>query len=181
MKTKKLILTSCLLILTLFSQNTKAQTTVGGGIAYGTEIKNMGIDLTGQYFIKDNIAIEASFTYYFPKDFGNDLSINGEDFKIKWYEINANANYYFNMDGNIKAYALGGLNMSIVSIPTFDIGSVFGGGSGVKNASSSKIGLNIGAGADFDLGKNMTPFAQLKYVLSDFDQLQILAGVRFNI
>ncbi len=181
MKTKKLILSICLLALTFLTQKTNAQTTVGGGIAYGTEIENMGINLTGQYFIKDNLAIAASFTYYFPKDFGADLSIGGEDFKIKWYEINANANYYFNMEGNIKAYALGGLNMSIISIPTFNIGGVFGGGTGVKNVSSSKIGLNIGAGADFNLGKNITPFAQLKYVLSDFDQLQILAGVRFNL
>lgn len=179
---KKLILSICLLALTFLTQKTNAQTTVGGGIAYGTEIENMGINLTGQYFIKDNLAIAGSFTYYFPKDFGNDLGINGEDYKIKWYEINANVNYYFDIPGNIKPYGLGGLNFSIVSIPTFDFGGFFGGGgNGVKNVSTSKIGLNIGGGADFDLGKNFTPFAQLKYVLSDFDQLQILAGVRFNL
>ena len=182
MKSTKLFLSLCLLAFTFFTQNTNAQTTLGGGLAYGSEIENIGIDLTGQYFIKDNLAIEAAFVYYFPKDFGDGLSsVDGEDYKIKWYEINANVNYYFNMTGNIKAYGLGGLNMSIVSVPTFNLGSIFGGGAGVKNESTSKIGLNIGGGADFDLGKNFTPFAQIKYVLSDFDQLQILGGVRFNL
>ena len=180
MKTKKIILSICFLATALFfTQKSTAQMNVGGGIAYGTEIKNMGIDVTGQYFLKDNMAIEASFTYYLPKDFGNGL---GDDYKIKWYEFNTNVNYYFKLDNSsIKPYGLGGLNISFLSVPTFDIGSIFGGGDGVKNQTSSKIGLNIGAGADFDLGKNFTPFAQLKYVLSDADQLQILAGVRFEI
>ncbi len=181
MKKTKLFLAIFFLAITFFIQNTNAQTTVGGGIAYGTEIENMGIDLTGQYFVKDNIAIEGSFTYYLPKDFGDGSSALGDDYKIKWYEINANANYYFKMPGKTKAYALAGLNMSFLSVPTFDFGSIFGGGSGVKNETNSEIGLNIGAGADFDLGKNFTPFAQLKYVISDADQLQILAGVRFTL
>jgi len=167
---------------TFMSQNTNAQTTVGGGVAYGSEIENIGINLTGQYFIKDNIAIEGSFTYYLPKDFGNGLGTTGENFQIKWYEINANVNYYFDMPGKIKPYGLGGFNYSIISVPTFNIGSILTGGSaGVENVSSGKIGFNIGGGADFDLGKNFTPFAQIKYVLGDFDQLQLVAGVRFTL
>jgi len=180
MKLQKTILSICFSATMLFfTQKITAQMNVGGGIAYGTEIKTMGIDVTGQYFLKDNIAIEASFTYYMPKDLGNGL---GSDYKMKWSEFNANVNYYFNAgSGNIKPYGLGGLNMSFLTLPTFDFGSIFGGGSGVKEETHSEIGLNIGGGADFDLGKNYTPFVQLKYVLSDADQLQILVGVRFSI
>jgi len=176
MKLQKTILSICIIAITLFTINTKAQKTVGGGLAYGSEIENIGIDITGQYFIKAPLAIEVSFTYYLPKDFGDSSS----DFKIKWSELNANVNYYFKVNGNIKPYGLGGLNMSFLTIPTFNIGSIFSGGNGFENKTQSKVGLNIGGGADFDLGKNYTPFAQLKYVIGDADQLQILAGVRFK-
>jgi len=179
MKKTKLFLTICFLAITFFIQNTNAQTTVGGGIAYGTKIENIGINLTGQYFVKDNIAIEAAFTYYLPKDLGTGL---GSDYKMKYSEFNANANYYFNLEGSsIKPYGLAGLNISFLTVPTFNLGSVFGGGSGVESETHSKIGLNIGGGADFDFSKNFIPFAQLKYVISDADQLQILAGVRFTL
>ncbi len=171
MKTKIIILSLCLFTL-LFTQKIDAQITMGGGLAYGSEIENVGINITGQYFMKDNIAIEGSFTYYIPKSFGSILVL-GADYSIKWYEINVNANYYF-MEGKIKPYGLAGLNYSIISIPTF-----INFGSDLTNESSSKIGLNIGGGVDFDLGKKIIPFAQLKYVVGDFDQLQILAGARF--
>ncbi len=175
MKTRKLVMLTCLMAVMIFSQKAKAQTTLGGGLAYGTEIKSAGINATGQFFIKDNIAIAPSFTYYFPKKLAG-------DFSFKWYEINADVNYYFNVDGNIKPYGLGGLNFSIVSIPTFNFGGLFGGG-GVGSGSStvSKIGLNLGGGADFDIGSGVTPFAQLKYTTAWTGQLSIAAGVRFKL
>ncbi len=154
----------------------QAQTTIGGGVAYGTEIESIGIDLTGQYFFSDNLAGEVSFTYYFPKDYGFD------DFQIKWYEINANVNYYFGeADGSFKPYGIGGLNMAFVSVPTFNYGNIFTGGGEIETATNSEFGLNIGAGADFDMDSNITPFAQIKYVIGNANQLQILAGIRFNL
>ena len=162
MKTRKLVMVTCLLAVMMFSQKAKAQTTLGAGLAYGTEIKSAGISA-------------PSFTYYFPKKLAG-------DFSFKWYEINADVNYYFNVDGNIKPYGLGGLNFSIVSIPTFNFGGLFGGGGvGSGSSSVSKIGLNLGGGADFDIDSGVTPFAQLKYTTAWTGQLSIAAGVRFNL
>jgi len=165
------------LIAVIFIQNGHAQKNIGGGISYGTEIESVGITVNGQFFLKShtNIAIAPSFTYYFPKDFGG----LGGNYKFKWYEINADANYYFTTEGT-KFYALGGLNIAMVSVPTFDLGVIFGGGSGVSSKTQSKIGINLGAGADFEMG-NLAPFAQIKYSLSSFDQLALTVGVRFKI
>ncbi len=175
MKTRKLVMVTCLMAVMMFSQKAKAQTTIGAGLVYGTQIKSAGINAVGQFFVKDNIAIAPSFTYYFPKKLVG-------DFSLKWYEINADVNYYFNAGGNIKPYGLGGINVSIVSIPTFNFGGLFGGGGvGSGSTSVSRFGINLGGGADFDMGSGVTPFAQLKYTTSYTGQLAIEAGVRFKL
>ncbi|MEE9363498.1 MAG: hypothetical protein V3U92_12950 [Cellulophaga sp.] len=174
MKTKKIVLTISFFVTLLGIQNTVAQTTIGGGIGYGTEIENVGVVVNGQFFINDQLSIAPDFTYYFPKNIA-------DGFNFKWYEINANANYYFNTKGSAKFYGLGGINFSIISIPTFNLGGLFEGAGQTSNISSSKLGLNLGGGVDFDLDSTITPFAQLKYTISSFDQLVIVAGVRFKI
>ena len=154
------------------SEESNAQTTLGGGLAYGTEIESIGIHATGQYFINDNLAITPSILYYFPRELV-------EGFNYKWFEINANGSYYFITDESMNVYALAGLNIAIISFPFLDFSSVFGGEA--NNSSTTKVGLNIGIGADFDIGSNITPFGQLRYNLSSFDQLAIEAGVRFPL
>lgn len=120
--------------------------------------------------MKKNIAITPSFTYYFPKE------VIG-DFKLKWFEINADANYYFEVSNpKIKPYGLAGLNLSIVSVPSFSFGFL----GKTEETSQTKLGINIGGGADFNIDKNITPFTQIKYNLSEFDQLSIMIGVRYE-
>ena len=55
----------------LFSMGTLAQTgekAVGLNVSYGTEIKNIGIGVKGQYNFTDVIRGEASFDYFLKKD-----------------------------------------------------------------------------------------------------------------
>lgn len=172
MKTKNTLITivASILVLFFFSQKANAQINAGAGLVYGTEIENLGININGQYFIKENIAIAPSFTYYFPKE-----TIG--DFKLKWFEINADANYYFEVSNpKIKPYGLAGLSLSVVTVPGFN----FGGFAQTEETSTSKLGVNIGGGVDFDIDKAIMPFAQIKYTLGDFDQLAIMAGVRYE-
>lgn len=154
-------------------EESNAQTTIGGGLAYGTDIESIGIHANGQFFINDNLAISPSILYYFPKEIV-------EGFNYKWFEINGNVNYYFIKEESVNVYGLSGLNVSIVSVPVLNFSSIFGGGD-VNNSSATKIGLNLGAGADFDIGSNITPFGQLRYNISSFSQLAIEAGIRFSL
>ncbi len=161
------------IILFLVSNQASAQKTIGAGVGYGTQIESISIHVDGQYFINDQWAISPSFAYYLPKNTLGDLN-------FKWFEFNANANYYFAVDGDVKPYALAGLNFSFINFPVYDFGGIFGGTSELGNSTFTKVGLNIGIGADFILDGGVTPFGQLRYNLSSFDQLAIEAGVRFN-
>lgn len=74
-----------------FSAN--AQLQLGGGLSYGTEAEEIGLNLRGLYGITENIAAGADFVYYFA----------GENFN--YTEFNINANYFFLTD-ELRPYAL---------------------------------------------------------------------------
>ncbi len=166
---KKIIATLSIIVLSVFSITAQEDTRIGGFVAYGSEIKSIGLGANAEFPIIENLTIAPSFIYYFPND---------EEFiKTTIFEINGNANYYFVNTESIGFYGLGGINYTSLKVEIEDFGFGFGGAS----ASEGKIGLNLGAGANFNIGKNWMPFAELKYVLSDYDQLVLLAGVRFNL
>lgn len=150
-----------------FSTQAQESTRIGGFLAYGTEIENIGIGANAEFPIMENLTISPSFIYYLPKEeYG---------MKMNWFEVNANANYYFVSQDNMSVYALGGLNYSSVKV-SFDNARL-----GNYSASDGRFGLNLGGGINFKIGGNITPFAELKYVIIDGGQLVAGAGVKFNI
>ena len=168
---KKIVATLCLLAITFFYQNTNAQVTLGGGLAYGSKISTAGVHITGQLFITENIAIAPAFTYFFPSTAGFIIG-----YKRKWYEGSLDVNYYPNLEileGKLKTYGLAGANYSVISFPRIFINNDY---------TKSKFGLNLGAGAEYDFGKSITPFLQLKHTIGfdTYSQTQIAAGVRFE-
>ena len=174
---KSLTLSFCLIAVALFNQNTNAQVTIGGGLAYGSKVSTAGVHITGQLFITENIAIAPAFTYFFPSTVGILIG-----YKRKWYEGSVDINYYPNIEilkGKLKTYGLAGGNYSVISFP--GLGAEVFGGSG-KDYTESKFGLNLGAGAEYDFGKSITPFLQLKHTIGfdTYSQTQIAAGVRFE-
>ena len=174
MKTKLyylLIASTLLLSLKSFSQ-----TSIGGGFAYGSKISTIGINVTGQFFITEKIAVAPSFTYYFPNSV--DLYVG---YDRKWMEANVDANYYPDLnliDGKLKPYGLAGVNYSIIDYD-YNYNWVTG---KYDDGKVSEIGINVGAGASFDIGKKILPFAQLKYsIINSYNQAQILVGIRYNL
>ncbi|MBR9855896.1 MAG: porin family protein [Algicola sp.] len=145
------------------------ETKIGAFVAYGSEIESIGIGANAEFPIAENLTISPSLVYYLPK----------EEFGVKWswFEVNGNANYYFVNDDNLGVYALGGLNYSSIKV-SYDGSLGFGGSSSV---SDGKLGLNLGAGANFNIGGSITPFAELRYVVIEGGQLVAGAGVKFNL
>lgn len=178
MKSAKVFLVVLFAVTGFIAQKAQGQAAVGGGLAYGTEIESAGINLNGTYFVADNFAIAPSLIYYFPK------KLYG-DWKMKWFEFDVNGHYYFDTPGTVKPYGLAGLNFSFLTVPTLDWTGGWGSGGGsleTKNKTTTKVGLNIGAGAEFDINSPIKPFAQLSYaIIESFDQLVIIAGVRFPL
>lgn len=150
----------------LWAQDSKR---IGGQLIYGTNINTLGIGAIAEFPIAEKMVISPSFSFYFPKD--------ETVVKTSAFEINGNLNYILLEENSIQLYGLGGLNFTQLKVKT-DLSII--GGTSDFSVSQGRIGLNLGAGANFDLGKNFLPFAELKYIISDFDRLVIAAGLKFN-
>ncbi len=171
MKLKLLFTVLCLIAGGLWTSQAQMQTKIGAALAYGTEIENIGLGATAEFHIAERISLSPNFIYYFPKEEG--------PIKVNWWEINADGHYYFLADDGIQVFGLAGVNYSQVKVKSdIDFGP-FGGGD--FEASDGRVGLNIGAGINFDLGSSLVPFAKLKYVIIDEGQAVIAAGVKFKI
>jgi outer membrane protein X len=142
-----------------FAQN---DTRIGGKLMYGSEIETVGIGATAEIPILDKLVIAPDIGFYFPNKEG--------DVKVSMFEVNGNANYYFLEEETIGFYGLGGLNYTRVKVKIDD-----------SSDSDGEIGLNLGAGANFHIGQSFLPFAEIKYIVGDADQLVIAAGVKFNL
>jgi hypothetical protein len=159
----KKILLSVLLVsglVTLGSNTAEAQVgefKLGGGLLYGSEVESVGLQVNGVYRFTEEWAGQADLGIYFP---GDDTGLDS------FWEINANAHYLFAVEQDYHFYGLGGLNVSTAE-------SVF-------NNSNSELGINIGAGGEYHL-ENLSLFGELKYVIGDFDQIVLGAGVRFPL
>ncbi|UII22600.1 outer membrane beta-barrel protein [Fulvivirga ligni] len=151
---------------TFINQEAKAQIRAGAQLVYGTEAESPGLGLNGEYQFTESWAASVSFNYFFPRDLGY--------YDLKWFEVNLNAQYHFDVE-TVKPYALAGLNITTISLP-YNYYDVYG-----SNSSNTEIGLNLGAGANIDLGSKFMPFAELRYVISDADQLVLGAGVKYII
>ncbi|WP_273276771.1 outer membrane protein [Maribacter polysiphoniae] len=171
MKKINLIFATLVLLVTFsFSALAQTETKIGGLIAYGTEVENIGIGANAEFPIIDKLTISPSFIYYLPKD--------ESGVKINWFEVNANANYYFLDEETIGVYGIAGLNYSSVKVSYDDNDFGF---LGDFSASDGRFGLNLGGGANFNIGGSITPFAELKYVIIDGGQLVVAGGVKFRI
>lgn len=157
----------------LMAQNEKGDIKVGGGLIFGSGVgegdldNSIGINAGGYYSFDEKIRAGANFKFYFPdKEGGAKLTV---------WELNFNGNYIFVEDEGKRAYGLAGINITSVNFD-FDGNDFFGGGS----ASDSEFGLNLGIGGEYDVNFGSL-YAEIKYIVSDADQLVIGAGVRFPI
>ena len=127
----------------------------GVHLSYGTEIESFGIGVKYQYNITDNIRLEPSMNYFFEN--------NGVDM----FDLNANAHYLFPMESNIRVYPLAGLTFS-----SWDAGK------GIDNV--TRLGVNLGGGAEFDIADNLMLNFELKYqFVSDLDQAVFNVGIAY--
>lgn len=129
---------------------------VGVMLGYGTEVEELGLGINGEFNVSSKVAISPSFVYWFVEN-------------VSVWEFNANVNYYFTKAGAADFYGLAGINL-------FSAKAKFEGAD-----RNSEIGLNLGAGANFNVGKSWEPFTELKFVVGDADQLGLFFGVKFKI
>ncbi|TYP95148.1 Outer membrane protein beta-barrel domain-containing protein [Fodinibius salinus] len=156
----KKLLTVSLLIVGIglfFNNNAQAQDfKVGLGATYGTQIEAIGIQGGAVAGFSDQFRGAVDFKFFFP---------DNTDF----WELNANLHYLFVSKASTSVYALAGLNYAKQSVSNQFV-----------TVSNSEIGLNLGAGAEFGIGVGSF-FTEAKYAVSNFDQFDISAGLRFGL
>lgn len=140
---------------------------VGLMLGYGSKIENIGLGANAEFELSEKLKIAPGFLYYFTDDH--------EFVKTNLWELNGNLNYYFIDSNEIGVYGLGGLNYTHVSVKT-DI--PFGGN---YSDSSGKIGVNLGAGLNYHITERLSPFAELKFVISNYDQLVAMIGMKYKL
>ena len=135
----------------------------GVGLAYGTEASDfdagLGIQLRAIYAIQGPWRAAADFIYY----------LGGED-GFSLTEINLNGHYVFSESDNALIYGLAGLNSVRLKYDVVFIGST----------SDTEVGINLGVGGQLYFNDRLSGLAELKYSLSDFDQLVIGAGLVYG-
>ena len=149
---KFIVLMSMMLCIAGSAMAQKGIKSVGLNLNYGTEIESFSLGVKYQQNITDEIRLEPSMNYYF------------ENKGIDMFDVNFNAHYLFPMASNIRIYPLAGLTFE-----RWDIGKI-------KN----KLGVNLGAGAEFDIADQWMMNFELKYkIVKKFDQAVFNIGIAY--
>ncbi len=144
----------------LIPSRADAQIRVGAAFGLDTEI-----GITAGYYMPLNVSaveglsVGVDGVFYLPET----TTVAGQDYTSNFFEVNANGHYPFTDVSSGSLYALAGLQYARASVDT-----PFG------DASSSDVGLNLGAGLDFGMF-----FAEAKFGLGGFEQLVLSAGLSF--
>ena len=164
MMKKLTTLVFAMLLTTAFSTTAVAQISVGGGLVYGTDLEELGIQVGGTYVLNENMRLGADVIYW--------LMESGEGFSVTFLEVNANFNYIFYDENDLILYGLGTLGIHYAKVSS-DFGGLF-------SYSDTELGLGIGAGLEYNLG-GVKLYVEPRFFLSGFDQLALAAGVRVPI
>jgi outer membrane protein X len=131
------------------------QAMLGGGIAYGADVEDMGLQARALYEISDRINVSADVIYY----------LDGVE-NFSYYEVNVNAQYEFYENAGFSAYGLAGFNYF---------------GFTVLGLEGSDSGLNLGAGAYYEIGNSIAAFGELKHAIGGSEQFLLAAGLLFRL
>lgn len=158
---KKLLITVCAVLAAgAMARPAQAQVAVGPELSFADDW-DFGIGARAQFDLGSLFDAEgletlqgvASFDYFFP-----------ECVDCSYWEINGNALYPFELDGDLAPYAGGGLNISRRSIGT---------------VSDTDAGLNLLGGLDFAL-EGFTMFTEAKIEIGGGNQFVLTVGALFG-
>lgn len=153
---KKILLAFALVLVSMSSMaQDKGDMAAGVRLLYSTAVKNIGAGALFQYMFTDNLRGEANFDYVFEKD----------DYNM--WNANANVHYLCPTSTATKAYPLVGLGIA----------------NKYKNMgnNSIKLCLNIGAGFEVNMAKDLALIAEAKYqFISGYSQFVPSLGVAYR-
>ena len=170
-----------LVAVLLISATSSARfTRIGGGLTFSPgidnppnyETGNPGFNARGVFEINEKLWAVPSLTFYVPKS-RTDQS-TGDIRKTFFGSFDANLTYTLTTESTLLFYALGGLNLTMISSTwTSDEPSV----------SEILPGINIGTGIEMIVAEDINAITQIKYVVGKppAQYLVISVGVHYYI
>ena len=147
----------------VFSFVLKAQDySIGGGLGYGSQINTIGLNFRGDVKFHKQWSITPHFNYFFSR--------TKADITNKWNALNLDGHYFFEIDKGWILYPLFGINIANVSSKVNDI-----------TFTNSNVGINLGFGSEHNFDRRFSGFGEIKYVISDTNQLVITLGVLYKL
>ena len=160
---KKLLLLVCATVMSLSASAQAGDKALGAQLVFGSETNNIGLGVKGQYYFTDQLRSEASVDYFF-KNKG-----------VSMWDINANVHYLFDVADKFKVYPLAGLGYTNWSYKYEFPGLP------VVEGSDGRLAVNLGGGAEYELTKDLSVNAELKYqIISNYNQLVLGVGVAYK-
>ena len=160
---KKLLLLVCAAVMSLSASAQAGDKALGAQLVFGSETNSLGLGVKGQYYFTDQIRGEASVDYFF-KNKG-----------VSMWDINANVHYLFDVADKFKVYPLAGLGYTNWSYKYEFPGLP------VVEGSDGRLAINLGGGAEYELTKDLSVNAELKYqIISNYNQLVLGVGVAYK-
>lgn len=164
---KKILLAVIVTLATIGTASAeKGHFSLGGNVLYGTCVSNIGLGVKGQYEIINHLRVEASFNYFFKNSvkFGNVKS------NYYMWEANANVHYAIPLSTKFDIYPLAGL--TVANLDNADDKAYH---------AHTKVGVNLGAGVDFNLNSHVSLNFEVKYTLvRDLDQAVFALGAVYH-
>jgi len=183
MKSIKLTTTLILLLITTL---TMAQIKIGGKLSYGSEIESLGIGAKAMYEISENISLSGELNYFFGSNTTASNSFMGQNIgssEVDTNLITLNTDLHYNFDipnlNELNLYGIGGLNFSFYGTEVTSDNSFTGSTSTDNN--ETFIGLNLGFGGSYPISNNLDLISELKYIISDLDQIVFSAGIVYSL
>ena len=160
---KKLLVLVCAAVMSLSASAQAGDKALGAQLVFGSKTNSIGLGVKGQYYFTDQIRGEASFDYFF-KNQG-----------ISMWDINANVHYLFDVADKFKVYPLAGLGYTNWSYKYEFAGLP------VVEGTDGRLAVNLGGGAEYELTKDLSVNAELKYqIISNYNQLLLGVGVAYK-
>lgn len=179
MKTILITLFFCALACSVFSQKwLEEKAWAGGGIAFGTNISNLGAHAMALYKISESVRIAPNFTYFIPKK----EEFFGWTRTNRLWEINMDAHYCIPFEKeNVKILGIGGLNLT----RRIQKGKAKDASNTSEEYNYNKpafhIGVNIGAGFEYKFADPVKSLLEIKYVFSEYQQMVIKVAMIFRL
>jgi len=165
---KKVLISALAVCLFSLSAHAQNEIRLGGFLGYGSEVQQGGLGIMGEFIMSEKMAIAPNLLFYFPE--------NGNTSKYSAWEINGNFHYYFLKEDVVSLYGLAGLNIITEKIKWDDHPVM-----GDRTDTDTGIGINLGAGCNFDIDEKIIPFTELRFTAGEVSQVVLSLGVKFPL